>query len=71
MKNSAVLLSEDLYIFLYKNWIERNDSEEELPKKIWMLLKQIGSAQINTRSYKMIISEERYSTENLDKTGKA
>ena len=34
MKNSTVLLSEDLHIFLYENWIERNDREEELPKKI-------------------------------------
>ena len=64
MKNSTVLLSEDLHIFLYENWIERNDREEELPKKIWMLLEQVGSVQIKTRSYKMIISDERYFAEN-------
>lgn len=47
MKNSTVLLSEDLHIFLYKNWIERNDLEEELPTKIWMLLEQ-NKANKNT-----------------------
>ena len=65
MKNSTVLLSEDLHIFLYKSWIERNDrARTNYPRRFECFLEQIGSAQINTRSYKMIISEERYSTEN-------